>query len=199
MFERRQSTFVAVIFIDLRKKCSQFLNNSFRTNRPKYIKVDVIPNTTDKNISVKYGRMKFLDSYSFLNASLDNSTNFLAKENSKITNKVRCSMRIFSRKLAVHSEHFQIKKDYGQPSLENQSEGAFIKLSEIKSLPAVNSRTFKLRLKLRINSSKYLTKVDKKSCVFFINENLVSSMKHLMNKRNLVLFNRIFTCFILGS
>ena len=55
--------------------------------KPDHIKLSVIPQTNEKYVSVNYGVLRFVDSYRFLQESLDNLVKTLKEDDFKILKK----------------------------------------------------------------------------------------------------------------
>ena len=81
----KQARFLPVIFHNLKGYDGHLLIQSF--GKFKDQKISVIPTNSEKYISISLGRLRFLDSLQFLNASLDVLAASLDHDEFHLTNK----------------------------------------------------------------------------------------------------------------
>ena len=93
------------------------------------VKFKIIPKTNEEYISVKYGCIRFIDSYRFLSESLDKLVKNLDEDDFKILMKeVPDKWQYLNKKLAYSYEYFNSIDDYKKPVDKLEKEDFFSKL-----------------------------------------------------------------------
>ena len=93
------------------------------------VKFEIIPKTNEEYISVRYGCIRFIDSYRFLSESLDNLVKNLDEDDFKILKKeFPDKWQYLNKKLAYPYEYFNSIDDYKKPVDNLKKEDFFSKL-----------------------------------------------------------------------
>ena len=93
------------------------------------VKVEIIPKTNEEYITVKYGCIRFIDSYRFLSESLDKLVENLDDDDFKILKKeFPDKWQYLNKKLAYVYEYFNSIEDYKKPNNDLKKEDFFGKL-----------------------------------------------------------------------
>ena len=93
------------------------------------VKFKIIPKTNEEYISVKYGFIRFIDSYRFLSESLDKLVKNLDEDDCKILKKeFPDKWQYLNKKLAYPYEYFNSINDYQKPVNTLKKEDCFSKL-----------------------------------------------------------------------
>ena len=80
------------------------------------VKFKIIPKTNEEYIAVKYGCIRFIDSYHFLSESLDKLVKKLDEDDFKILKKeFPDNWKYLNKKLAYPNEFFKSIDDYKKP------------------------------------------------------------------------------------
>ena len=93
------------------------------------VKFEIIPKTNEEYISVKYGCIRFIDSYRFLSESLDKLVKNLDEDDFKILKKEFLDKwQYLNKKLAYPYHYFNSINDYKKPVNDLKKEDFFSKL-----------------------------------------------------------------------
>ena len=93
------------------------------------VKIKIIPKTNDEYISVSYGCIRFIDSYTFLSSSLDKLVkNFDMDDFVILKKEFPDKWQYLNKKLAYPYEYFNNIDDYKKPVYNLQKEDFFKKL-----------------------------------------------------------------------
>ena len=93
------------------------------------VKFKIIPKTNEEHISVKYGFIRFIDSYRFLSESLDKLVKNLDEDDFKILKKeFPDKWQYLNKKLAYPYEYFNNIDDYKKPVDKLEKEDFFSKI-----------------------------------------------------------------------
>ena len=93
------------------------------------VKFEIIPKTNEEYISIRYGCIRFIDSYRFLSESLDKLVKNLNESDFKILKKeFPDKWQYLNKKLAYPYEYFNSIDDYKKPVNDLKKEDFFNKL-----------------------------------------------------------------------
>ena len=93
------------------------------------VKFKIIPKTNEEYIAVKYGCIRFIDSYSFLSESLDKLVKNLDADDFRILKKeFPDKWRFLNKKLAYPYQNFNSIDNYKKPVDKLKKEDFFSKL-----------------------------------------------------------------------
>ena len=122
------------------------------------VKFKIIPKTNEEYILVKYGCIRFIDSYRFLSESLDKLVENLDEDDFKILKKeFPDKWQYLNKKLAYPYEYFNSIDDYQKPVDNLKKENFFSKLK--KDYPDEIERTKEIVKLFNIKDGEELTKL----------------------------------------
>ena len=111
--------------------CHMFFKRLVGLKKDK-VKFKTIPKLNEKYISVKYGCIRFIDSYRFLSDSLDKLVKNLNEDDFKILKKeFPDKWQYLNKKLAYPYQYFNSIDDYKKPVNDLKEEDFFSKLKMI--------------------------------------------------------------------
>ena len=127
--KQKDSNFIPFAFHNFSNyDCHMFLKKLVNIKKDK-VKFKIIPKTNEEYISVKYGCIRFIDSYRFLSESLDKLVKNLDENDFKILKKeFPDRWQYLNKKLAYPYENFNSIDDYKKPVNNLKKEDFFSKL-----------------------------------------------------------------------
>ena len=127
--KQKDSNFIPFAFHNFSNyDCHMFFKKLVDLKKDK-VKFKIIPKTNEEYITVKYGCIRFIDSYRFLSESLDNLVKNLDEDDFKILKKeFPDKWRYLNKKLAYPYEYFNSINDYKKPVNDLKKEDFFSKL-----------------------------------------------------------------------
>ena len=178
---KAHTSFVPILFHNFSGyDCHLIFEKLFNMATEKNIKTnenDIIDKSSEKYISVKIGCLKFLDSYRFLDTSLDNLSLTLTSFPSLDINGMEDDL--FKRKLAYPCEKGNNIESFYKP-LKLGREDYFSTLEQ--SYPDLEEmmKTQAIIVKSKITILKELTMLKLKNDVFFINRKFPKLYRHML-------------------
>ena len=114
--KQKDSNFIPFAFHNFSNyDCHMFFKKLVDLKKDK-VKFEIIPKTNEEYITVKYGCIRFFDSYHFLSESLDKLVKNLDEDDFKILKKeFPDKWKYLNKKLAYPYEYFNSIKDYQKP------------------------------------------------------------------------------------
>ena len=111
--KQKDSNFISFVFHNFSNyDCHMFFKRLVDLKKDK-VKFEIIPKTNEKYISVKYGCIRFIDSYRFLSESLDKLVKNLDEADFKILKKeFPDNYQYLNKKLAYPYQYFNSIDDY---------------------------------------------------------------------------------------
>ena len=127
--KQKYSNFIPFVFHNFSiYDCNLFFKRLVGLKKEK-VKFEIIHKTNEEYISVRYGCIRFIDSYRFLSESLDNLVKNLNDDDFKILKKkFPDKYHFFKKKLAYPYEYFNSIDDYKKPVDNLKKEDFFSKL-----------------------------------------------------------------------
>ena len=127
--KQKDSNFISFAFHNFSNyDCHMFFKRLVDLKKDK-VKFKTIPKTNEEYISVKYGCIRFIDSYRFLSESLDKLVKNLDEDDFKILKKeFPDKWQYLNKKLAYPYEYFNSIDDYKKPVNKLEKEDFFSKL-----------------------------------------------------------------------
>ena len=127
--KQKDSNFIPFAFHNFSNyDCHMFFKRLVDLKKDK-VKFKIIPKTNEVYISVKYGCIRFIDSYRFLSESLDKLVKNLDENDFKILKKeFPDKWQYLNKKLAYPYEYFNSINDYKKPVNDLKKEDFFSKL-----------------------------------------------------------------------
>ena len=127
--KQKDSNFIPFVFHNFSKYgCHMFFKKLVDLKKDK-VKFKIIPKTNEEYIAVKYGCIRFIDSYRFLSESLDKLVKNLDVDDFKILKKeFPNKWKFLNKKLAYPYQYFNIINDYQKPVAKLKKEDFFSKL-----------------------------------------------------------------------
>ena len=133
------------------------------------VKFKIIPKTNEEYISVKYGCIRFINSYRFLSESLDKLVKNLDEDVFKILKKeFPDKWQYLNKKLAYPYEYFNKINDYKKPVIKLKKENFFSKLKNKCPDDDKIERTKEIIKLFNIKDGEELTKLYCKSDVILL-------------------------------
>ena len=113
--KQKQSNFIPILFHNFSNYDCHLFFKTLIDKKPDNINLSVIPKTNEEYISVTYGCLRFVDSYRFLQDSLDNLVKTLNEDDFKILKKeFPDNWELLNKKLAYPYEYFKNLEDYNK-------------------------------------------------------------------------------------
>ena len=127
--KQKDSNFIPFAFHNFSNyDCHMFFKKLVDLKKDK-VKFKIIPKTNEEYITVKYGCIRFIDSYRFLSESLDKLVKNLDEDDFKILKKeFPDKWQYLNKKLAYPYEYFNNIDDYQKPVDNLKKEDFFSKL-----------------------------------------------------------------------
>ena len=169
--KQKDSNFIAFAFhkfSNYNYDCHMFFKKLVDLKKDK-VKFKIIPKTNEEYISVKYGCIRFIDSYRFLSESLDKLVKNLDEDDFKILKKeFPDKWQYLNKKLADPYEYFNSINDYQKPVNILKKEDFFSKLKNDYPDDDEIERTKEIIKLFNIKDGKELTKLYCKSDVILL-------------------------------
>ena len=169
--KQKDSNFIPFAFHNFSNyDCHTFFKRLVDLNKDK-LKFKIIPKTNEEYIAVKYGCIRFIDSYRFLSESLDNLVKNLDKDEFKILKKeFPDKWQHLNKKLAYPYEYFNSINDYQKPVDNLKKEDFFSKLKNDYPADDEIERTKKIIKLFNIKDGEELTELYCKSDVILLTD-----------------------------
>ena len=148
--------------------CHMFFKKLVDLKKDK-VKFKILPKTNEENIAVRYGCIKFIDSYRFLSESSDKLVKNLNEDDFKILKKeFPDKWQYLNKKLAYPYEYFNSIDDYKEPVNNLKKEEFFSKMKNGYPDDAELERTKEIIKLFNIKVGEELTKFFCKSDVILL-------------------------------
>ena len=148
--------------------CHMFFKKLVDLKKDK-VKFKIIPKTNEEYITVKYGCIRFIDSYRFLSESLDKLVKNLDEDDFKILKKeFPDKWQYLNKKLAYPYQYFNSIDDYKKPVNNLKKEDFFNKLKNDYPDDDEIERTKEIIRLFNIKDGEELTKLYCKSDVILL-------------------------------
>ena len=167
--KQKDSNFIPFAFHNFSNyDCHMFFKKLVDLKKDK-VKFEIIPKTNEDYISVKYGCIRFIDSYRFLSESLDKLVKNLDEDDFKILKKkFPDKWQYLNKKLAYPYEYFNSIDDYKKPIDNFKKEDFFSKLKNDYSDDDEIERTTEIIKLFNIKDGEELTRLYCKSDVILL-------------------------------
>ena len=164
--KQKDSNFIPFAFHNFSNyDCHMFFKKLVDLKKDK-VKFKIIPKTNEEYITVKYGCIRFIDSYRFLSESLDKLVKNLDEDDFKILKKeFPDKWQYLNKKLAYPYEYFNSIDDYKKPVDKLEKEDFFSKLKNEYPSEDETERTKEIIKLFNIKDGEELTKLYCKSDV----------------------------------
>ena len=148
--------------------CHMFFKRLVDLKKDK-VKFKIIPKTNEEYISVKFGCIRFIDSYRFLSESLNKLVKSLDEDDFKFLKKeFPDKWQYLNKKLVFPYEHFKSFDDYKKPVNDLKKENFFSKLKNKCPDDDKVERTKEIIKLFNIKNGGELTKLYSKSDVILL-------------------------------
>ena len=167
--KQKDSNFISFAFHNFSNyDCHMFFKKLVDLKKDK-VKFKIIPKTNEEYIAVKYGYIRFIDSYRFLSENLDKLVKNLDEDDFKILKKeFPDKWQYLNKKLAYPYEYFNNINDYKKPVNELKKEDFFSKLKNDYPDDDEIERTKEIIKLFNIKDGKELTRLYCKSDVILL-------------------------------
>ena len=167
--KQKDSIFIPFAFHDFSNyDCHMFFKRLVDLKKDK-VKFKIIPKTNEEYTAVKYGCIRFIDSYRFLSESLDKLVKNLDEDDFKILKKeFPDKWHYLNKKLAYPYQYFNSINDYQKPVDNLKKEDFFSKLKNDYPEDDEIERTKKIIKLFKIKDGEELTKLYCKSDVILL-------------------------------
>ena len=167
--KQKDCNFIPIAFNNFSNyDCHMFFKRLVDLKKDK-VKFKIIPKTNEEYIAVKYGCIRFIDSYRFLSESLDKLVKNLDGDYFKISKKeFPDKWQYLNKKLAYPYEYFNSINDYEKTVDNLKRENFFSKLKNDYPDDDVIERTKEIIEKFNIKDGEELTKLYCKSDVILL-------------------------------
>ena len=167
--KQKDSNFIPFAFHNFSNyDCHMFFKRLVDLKRDK-VKFKIIPKTNEEYIAVKYGCIRFIDSYRFLSESLHKLGKNLDEDDFKILKKeFPDKWQYLNKKLAYPNQYFNCIDDYQKPVDKLKNEDFFSKLRIDYPDDDEIERTKEIIKLFNIKDGKELTKLYCKSDVILL-------------------------------
>ena len=164
--KQKDSNFIPFAFHNFSNyDCHMFFKRLVDLKKDK-VKFEIIPKTNEEYISVRYGCIRFIDSYRFLSESLDKLVKNLDEDDFKILKKeFPDKWQYLNKKLAYPYQTFNSIDDYKKPVNDLKKEDFFSKLKNDYPDNKEIERTKEITKLFNIKDGGELTKLYCKSDV----------------------------------
>ena len=166
--KQKDSNFIPFAFPNFSNyDCHMFFKKLVK--KKNKVKFEIIPKTNEEYISVRYGCIRFIDSYRFLSESLDKLVKNLDEDDFKILKKeFPDKWQYLNKKLAYPYEYFNSINDYKKPVNDLKKEDFFSKLKNDYPDDDEIERTKGIIKLFNIKDGEELTKLYCKSDVILL-------------------------------
>ena len=167
--KQKDSNFIPFAFHNFSNyDCHMFFKKLVDLKKDK-VKFKIIPKTNEEYIAVKYGCIRFIDSYRFLSESLDELVKNLDEEDFKILKKeFPDKWQYLNKKLAYPYQYFNSINDYQKSVNDLKKEDFFSKLKNDYPDDDEIERTREIIKLFNIKDGEELTKLYCKSDVILL-------------------------------
>ena len=167
--KQKDSNFIPFAFHNFSNyDCHMFFKKLVDLKKDK-VKFKIIPKTNEEHIAVKYGCIRFIDSYRFLSESLDKLVKKLDEDGFKILKKeFPDKWRYLNKQLAYPYEYFNSIDDYKKPVNNLKREDFFSKLKNDYPDDDEIERTKEIIKLFNIKDGEKLTRLYCKSDVILL-------------------------------
>ena len=167
--KQKDSNFIPFAFHNFSKYDSHMFFKRLVDLKKDKVKFKIIPETNEEYIAVKYGCIRFIDSYRFLSESLDKLVKNLDEDDLKILKKeFPDKWQYLNKKLAFPYEYFNSIDDYQKPVDTLKKEDFFSKLKNKYPDDDEIERTKEIIKLFNIKDGEELTKLYCKSDVILL-------------------------------
>ena len=166
--KQKDSNFIPFAFHNFSKNdCHMFFKRLVDLKKDK-VKFEIMPKTNEKNIVVKYGCIRFIDSYRFISESLDKLVQNLDVDDFIILKKkFPDKWQYLNKKLAYPHQYFNSIDDYRKPVDNLRKEDFFSKLKNKCPDDDEIERSKKIIKLFDIKNGEELTKLYCKVMLFY--------------------------------
>ena len=166
---QKDSNFIPFAFHNFSNyDCHMFFKKLVDLKKDK-VKFKIIPKTNEEYITVKYGCIRFIDSYRFLSESLDKLVKNLNEDDFEILKKeFPDKWQYLNKKLAYPYQYFNSIDDYKKPVNNLKKEDFFSKLKNDYPDDDEIERTKEIIKLFNIKNGEQLTKLYCKSDVILL-------------------------------
>ena len=167
--KQKDSNFITFVFHNFSKyDCHMFFKRLVDLKKDK-VKFEIIPKTNEECISVRYGCIRFIDSYRFLSEKMEKLLKNLDEDDFKILKKeFPDKWQYLNKKLACPYEYFNSIDDYKKPVDNLKKEDFFSKLKNDYPDDDEIERTNEIIKLFNIKDGEELTKLYCKSDVILL-------------------------------
>ena len=167
--KQKDSNFIPFAFHNFSNyDCHMFFKKLVDLKKDK-VKFKIIPKTNEEYIAVKYGCIRFIDSYRFLSESLDKLVKNIDEDDFKILKKeFPDKWQYLNKKLAYPYQYFNSINDYQKPVNILKKEDFFSKLKNDYPDDGEIERTKEIIKLFNITDGEELTKLYCKSDVILL-------------------------------
>ena len=167
--KQKDSNFIPFAFHNFSNYDCQMFFKRLVDLKKDNVKFEIIPKTNEEYITVKYGCIRFIDSYRFLSESLDKLVKNLDEDDFKILKKEFPDKRQYlNKKLAYPYQYFNSIDDYKKPVDNLKKEDFFSKLKNDYPDDREIERTKEIIKLFNIKDGAELTKLYCKSDVILL-------------------------------
>ena len=167
--KQKDSNFIPFAFHNFSNyDCHMFFKKLVDLKKDR-VKFEIIPKTNEEYISVKYGCIRFIDSYRFLSESLDKLVKNLDEDDFKILKtEFPDKWQYLNKKVAYPYQYFNSIDDYKKPVNDLKKEDFFSKLKNDYPDDDEIERTREIIKLFNIKNGEELTKLYCKSDVILL-------------------------------
>ena len=167
--KQKQYNFIPILFHNFSNYDCHLFFKTLIDKKPDYINLSVIPKTNEEYISITYGCLRFIDSYRFMQDSLDNLVKTLNENDFKILKKeFPINWELLNKKLAYPYEYFKNLEDYSKDISTLTKQDYFSKLKNGYPDDEEIERTSKIIQTFNIKNGEELTQLYLKSDVILL-------------------------------
>ena len=167
--KQKDSNFIPFAFHNFSKYDSHMFFKRLVDLKKDKVKFEIIPKTNEEYISVRYGCIRFIDSYRFLSESLDKLVKILDEDDLKILKKeFPDKWQYLNKKLAYPYQYFNSIDDYKKPVNDLKREDFFSKLKNDYPDGEEIERTKEIIKLFNIKDGEELTRLYCKSDVILL-------------------------------
>ena len=169
--KQKDSNFIPFVFHNYSRYDSHMFFKRLVDLKKDKVKFKILPKTNEEYIAVKYGCIRFIDSYRFLSESLDKLVKNLDEDDFKILKEeFPDKWQYLNKKLAYPYEYFNSIDDYKKPVDNLEKEDFFSKLKNDYPNDEEIERTKEIIKLFNIKDGEELTKLYCKSDVILLTD-----------------------------
>ena len=166
--KHEQSNFLTFMFHNFSNYDCHLFFKTLVDKKPNNIPLHFIPKTNEENISISYGCIRFIDSYRFLQSSLDGLVETVDELTLLKKNEFPDKWELLNKKLAYPYEYFKSLDDYDLPVTNLVKEDYFSKLRKRYPQDSEIQRTNEIIETFKIKTGKELTELYLKTDVVLL-------------------------------